>query len=833
MGDGGAAIDGIDLFGPDFSSDPLASYRPHDPAADIFANASPDTAANWHALASGLLALCGNDINSLQGYLDRHVQDLGLAFRMLGDEQERAWPLNPMPLVIGAEEWSAIEAGLVQRAELLEAIVADVYGPQKLISGGYLPAAVVSGSTGFARRMVGVRPPMGRHLNIMAMDLARRPDGSWCVLADRARLPVGIGYAIENRIAMFQTSGGLLASVGTRRHADFLAALRKGFSACCEREDPRIALLTPGRFNQSYPEQAHLARRLGFSLVEGRDLVVREGKLYVRTIAGLKRIDAIWRWIGTRNLDPLNFDSRSKIGVPNLIAACEDGLSVLNWPGSSVVESRAMQAFMPVLAQTVLGQDLKLPNAATWWCGDAQHRRYVAANIDTLVISSAFKTPVDGLAEGRTRAGKAMSAHERRALEEGIARRPMDYSAQEIVRLSTTPVMANGRFEPRSFTMRAYLCRDGQGRWVAMPGGFVRLSERGELRAPLMGHGDVSADVVVVTHKRSATVSPQPLESPAVRRDLGLLSSQAADNLYWVGRYGERGHQMTRIIRTLLEQISGNGAQISAGTVTDRLCGLLRELGAVPPESIDWLPSRIAATALAERSHPGSVRALARTARQIALLLRDRLTRDAWRVMHRPMPPVRLDEAESMAACCDELIERFAAVARLADDGMSRSPAWRFLDMGICLERASMILQAVGSMVPGSASAEDLSGLLDLVDGLANYYSRYLAMPTIAPVLDQVLLDPAQPRGLAFQIARIEAHLSALPPLHDDGMPETQLQEVRALRVKIEGLNAAEINPTVLADLRQSLSQLSDSISDRYFLHDESPSAKDSGRFLA
>jgi len=344
-----------DLFGPDPGTDPLAYYRPQDPGADLFASASATTSAAWRAFAGGLSSQCHCDLASLQPYLDSLVEDLGLAFRMTGDEHERPWPLNPMPIFIDADEWEAISAGLIQRAELLEQVIADIYGPQKLVQGGQLPAAVISGSDNFARRLVGRKPTGGHFLHVYAVDLARGPTGEWRVLADRGRFPVGIGYALENRQAIGRATGGLLASVGVRRQGGFFDAFRQGLAASCERADPRMALLTPGRFNQSYPEQALLARHLGFSLVEGRDLTVRDGRLFVRTIAGLKRIDALWRWLNTRDIDPLAFDARSQIGVPNLITAAEQGLVLANWPGAGVVESRAMPAFLPRLARTLLG----------------------------------------------------------------------------------------------------------------------------------------------------------------------------------------------------------------------------------------------------------------------------------------------------------------------------------------------------------------------------------------------------------------------------------------------------------------------------------------------
>ena len=415
-----------------------------------------------------------------------------------------------------------------------------------------------------------------------------------------------------------------------------------------------------------------------------------------------------------------------------------------------------------------------------------------------------------------------------------MALRPMDYTGQEIVSISTSPVLANNRFEPRGFILRAFLARDEKGDWRALQGGFARVSERGDLRNSLMGMGDISADLCIVDPSVAAPVAgPPSLVAPAVRREQGLLPSQAADNLFWLGRYSERAHQTVRIVRALIEQASLAGARAEPGTTVQRLADLLRELGAVPKESVKWAPSRLTGIALSERKNPGSVRALTLSTRQIALLLRDRLTRDTWRAIQRTLPSYIPGDLESLANSCDAMVERFAGLARLMADGISRGPAWHFLDMGMCLERGSMVVRAAQAIVPGSASAEDLSALLDLIDGQSLYRSRYLAMPFIAPVFDMVLLDPSQPRGLAYQIAQIETHLAALPVLREDGMVELPLRLARTLFSRLEGLDAEHIDPATLTSIGNDLAALSDAVSERYFLQAEAPDERSSASLLA
>jgi uncharacterized alpha-E superfamily protein len=313
-----------------------------------------------------------------------------------------------------------------------------------------------------------------------------------------------------------------------------------------------------------------------------------------------------------------------------------------------------------------------------------------------------------------------------------------------------------------------------------------------------------------------------------IRREKGLLPSQAADNFFWLGRYVERADQIVRTVRALVEQVSIAGERAGAESAVSRLAGLLRAMGAVPAQSIAWQPSRLAGEALIAVQQRGSVSALVQNARQIAKLLRDRLSRDCWRTIQHAMPVIVPGDLDRIAQACDLLVERFASFARLASDGQSRGPAWHFLDMGMCLERGSMIVQATRSLVPGSANAEDLTALLDLVDGLSLYRSRYMTMPYIAPVFDLVLLDPAQPRGLAFQIARIEEHLGELPLLADNGMRDPPMRLVRQLRARLEGLDAQFVTSAVINELEAGLGRLSEEIGRLYFLQYDG--AEDSGK---
>jgi hypothetical protein len=817
----------------------LAGYPADVAAGDLYRDAAPEVAAAWRQTAQGLQSLREESGVAVQELVARQILDLGMAFRLTGEDEEREWPLSPMPLIIGAGEWAEVERGLVQRARLLEAVVEDIYGEGRLVADGHLPAALVAGSRYFARSMVGVAPRNAPHLHVYAVDLARGPHGQWRVLEDRIRLANGAGYALENRLALSRVTGGLLTQIGARRVAQFFSDLRGGIARACQRENPRIALLTPGRFNQSYPEQAHLARYLGFPLVEGRDLTVSDARVYVRTIAGPKRVDALWRWIDTNALDPLRFDARSAIGVPDLFEAMEHGgVTLANWPGAEVLEAPAFAAFMPRLFEVLLGEAPLLPNVATWWCGQPREAEDVRARLDDLMITPAFGQPVEGLPGGRPVAVRRLDPAARAALLAGMARRPIDYCGQEIVTLSTTPALVGESFAPRAFTVRAFVTRNAAGAWTVMPGGFARLSSSGEIRTTLMGEGDMSADVCIVDRpdapSSGAAIAKAAAASPlrgaslqtglpqTVLRGGGILASQAADNLFWFGRYMERAETTVRLVRAVL----GSSIEADAGAghnpeVIARLVDLLVSWGAIAREDADGPVSKACHAALTDAARDGSVSALFAALRATGLTLRDRLTSDFWRIASRPLPTTDGHRPGVVLRAARELVERLSALSGLLAENFTLGPSRHFLDMGRRLERAVALCQTVRALAPQIETPEALGVLLDLSDSQITYRARYLAAPSLAPVLDMLLLDPANPRSLAFQAEALLGHIAALPALGEGNLPEPPLLEARALLAPLASLPVADWDVARIAETEQRLLALSDTIATRYFLQFE------------
>src|SRR6202795_1110063 len=508
--------------------------------------------AGWTPVFDAFSEVSPGDIERRFGAADRHLREAGVTYRAPGETAERLWPLSHLPLLIDEADWQQLTAGIVQRAQLLEMVLSDLYGEGRLIAENAVPAAAIAGSTEYLRSVCGIKPPGGRYLNLYAADVGRGPDGRWWVLGDRPPAPSGAGYALENRLVLSRAFTTLYKSMNVQRVAPFFEAFRDVFRASSDRHEPRIGLLTPGSFSETYFEHATLARYLGFLLVEGDDLAVSGDRIHIRTVAGLKRLDVLLRRVDSNFLDPLELDASSQLGVPGLIDVLrKNGVVVANMPGSGVLEARALLGFLPSLSRRFLGEDLSMPHIATWWCGQKSAREEVLDRLDDFAIEGAYSRSVPGFpGHGPVLAGE-LSPADRDRLKSAIADRGIDYVGQELVRLSTTPVWDQGRITPRPFVLRVFAAATQDG-WTVMPGGFCRIADQLDARAVSMGDGTRAADVWVVSDKAVSTTTLLPAsDSVRIRRVAGVLPSRAADNLFWLGRYLERAEATLRLIRAL------------------------------------------------------------------------------------------------------------------------------------------------------------------------------------------------------------------------------------------------------------------------------------------
>src|SRR6195256_1595425 len=504
--------------------------------------------AAWTRFFDAFAAMAPADVEKRFASADRHLREAGVTYRAPGETADRLWPLSHLPLIIDEIDWQQLTAGIVQRARLLEMVLGDLYGEGRLVAEGAVPAAAIAGSNEYLRSVCGIKPPGGRYLHLYAADVGRGPDGRWWVLGDRTQAPSGAGYALENRLVLSRAFASLYKSMNVERVAPFFEAFRESLRASADRDEPRIGLLTPGSFSETYFEHATLARYLGFLLVEGDDLAVSGDRIHIRTVAGLKRLDVLLRRVDSNSLDPLELDASSQLGVPGLIDVLrKNGVVVANMPGSGVMEAGALLGFLPSLSRRFFSEELKIPHIATWWCGQRSAREEVLSRLDDFAIEGAYVRGVPGFpGNGPVLAFKPSPSHRGRA-QTAIEHRGIDYVGQELVRLSTTPVWDNGRITPRPFVLRVFAAAT-QGGWTMMPGGFCRIADQLDARAGSMGDGARAADVWVVSDKAVSTTTLLPApDSVRIRRIAGVLPSRPADNLFWLGRYLERAEATLRL----------------------------------------------------------------------------------------------------------------------------------------------------------------------------------------------------------------------------------------------------------------------------------------------
>ncbi len=844
------------LFGNPRYGGLLRQYQPVEGIPDELVGMGGQPKPYWNGFLENFAALAPSEIARRIAAVDSRLKDSGVAWRAFDSNSsqteetgaERPWPLGPVPLLIPEGEWRQIAAGITQRASLIEAVLKDVYGPGNLVSQGALPAAAVTGSPDFLRPMHGIVPRGGQFLHLYAADLGRGPDGRWWVLGDRTQAPSGAGYALENRVALSRAFSDLYRTLNVERLAPFFQSMRSGLAALAERADPRICLMTPGALSETYFEQAYLARYLGFLLVEGADLLMQNGRVHVRTVAGLKRADVIWRRIDADFADPLELNAASQLGVPGLLDSLRNGSTVMaNALGTGAAESRAMMSFLPQLCQRLLGEDLSLPNLATWWCGQPKERADVLERLDSLVVASAFAPSIPGFGiEGPIVAGD-LPASERARLSNAIQQRGVDFVGQEIVRLSTMPIWisdpatGDGQLMPRPFVLRVYAAATPEG-WVVMPGGFARVSDRLDIRAVSMREGAQSADVWVMAENPVAQTSLlTSRDAVRIRRITGNLPSRAADNMFWLGRYLERTEATLRLVRCLMGRAMEQDSRTpEGGRAPAHLSSVLAAWGAAPPYSDQTQPAggphmddhsssqsgslaNFAAVALHDSALEGSAIALAGAAYRSASVIRERLSLDSWHLLgdlkaqlERPVDGQALDA--DMFEQAERGLRIIASLSGLSQENMNRAAGWRFLEIGRRLERGVNTCRFTRHFASEQAPADDLDILLELIDSQISYRSRYLVGLALDPVRDMAVLDPYNPRSVAFQISRIDEHLATLPALREDGILEPQRRLALKLASKMASQQAESLNPDRIFLFEQTFMRLSEAISSRYFL---------------
>ncbi len=783
-------------------------------------------AATLNRLGPGGLAACADQAR-------RSIAENGVTYNVYGDPRgmDRPWEFDPVPFVIPPHEWVTLEKGLMQRARLLNAVLADLYGPQRLLKEGALPPGIVLGNPGYQFACQGIRPAEDTWLHLYAVDLARGPDGRWWCFADRTQAPSGSGYVLENRIVLSRSLPDDIRDLQVQRLANFYRIFRDNLLRVAphshRREVPRIVLLTPGPLNETYFEHAYLSRYLGFPLVEGGDLTVRDRKVYIKTLEGLQPVDVILRRVDDGFCDPLELRQDSFLGVPGLLEAMRAGnVCVANPIGSGLAESPALLAFLPALCRRLLGEEILLPNTATWWCGQRKEREHVLANLDSFLIKGALSDKSSNPIFPAT-----LSAKDRAALVQRIRKDPQHYVGQEKITLSEAPIWTGEKLEPRPIALRVYLAAAGD-RFIVMPGGLTRVSVSPNIPIVSMQSGGGSKDTWVLSDGpvlHQSLLAPG-IHAPVSERISNELPSRVADNLFWLGRYAERAEIVVRMMRVLVTQLTDDTSVENPVTA-----GLLMRL-LVPLEILEKPPAaplllekydRDALNILFKKEQPGGLVTCISNLRGAAWRVRDRLSLDTWRILtelQAELPPEgTVSELDDALILLNRLIRSLSAFAGMVMENMTRSHGWRFLDLGRRLERsAALLLLVQGTLKEDPEGRHLLMPLLDIADSAMTYRRRYFAHAQTDAVLDLLLREKENPRSALFQVLSIEEHLAHLPAMLGRTDPGLKQRLTADLASRLRALNSDVPAPALAAeigDITQAVYRLSDRIAHVYFSH--------------
>ena len=762
----------------------------------------------WAPLIAHLDSLGKDQIQRDIARGEQYLRDAGVFFRAYGASSatERDWPFSPLPILLPEAEWAQIAGGLAERADLLETVVADLYGANRLVADGHLPAALIAENPEWLRPLVGIPPRSGQFLHFLAFEIGRGPDGRWWVLGDRTQAPSGAGFALENRVAASRIFAEIYSKSNVHRLAGFFRAFRDALNGlqgdALVRSGGKVGILTPGPMTDTYYEHAYIARYLGLSLLEGGDLMVEDDAVKVRTVSGPVPIDVLWRRLDAHWADPLELDESSRIGTPGLLAAIRAGtVTLVNALGVGVLESQAMLAFLPGIAKALNGRPLKLPNIATWWCGQQAERDHVRTHASQMLIGPALATRLPF----ETDNAHALAGRLRGAagpLDDWLVMNGAGLVGQELVQLSTTPVWQDGGLVARPMTLRVFLARTPQG-WQAMPGGFARIGTSADTAAIAMQQGSTVADVWVVSDAPVAgdTMLSEPSRAFA-RAESGALPSRAADNLFWLGRYVERTEGLLRLTRAYNARLAMAGSD----PLRKVIAGTLASYGLDPAEALPLGLIRTLGNAVGSASR-----------------IRDRFSVDGWaalkdleKTMGRMVGTVTAGDDAALAMSV--LLRKVAGFSGLVHENMYRATGWRFLTIGRSLERAATMAELLALLTDPRAPSGSLDLAIEIGDSIMTHRQRYAVMASRESVVDLLALDGQNPRAILFHLTEIRDQADQLTGGARQGHLTGFGRQVLAVQTRAAHLTPETLHPATLRALHSDILGLSGALSDACLL---------------
>lgn len=782
----------------------LADYDVRSGVADELFDKSGAMRPAWTAFIAQLAKLSSEQVIERFTRGDQYLRDAGVFFRQYSADplQEREWPLSHIPVILHESDWDKICAGLTQRAELLEHVVADLYGDARLVRDGHLPAALIAQNPEWHRPLVGLKPASGHFLHLIAFEIGRSPDGTWLVLGDRTQSPSGAGFALENRMATSRIFPDPVPRANVRRLAGFFREFRGALDELSGEKGQLSAILSPGPGNDTYFEHTYIARYLGLPLLEGEDLIVENGIVQVRTVSGPQNVGVLWRRLDTGYADPLELDETSQIGTPGLVDAVrQSNVQIVNALGSGVLETRALLAFLPKISRVVLGEKLQMPNIATWWCGQPSERAFVKSNAGKMYIADALSRALpfdigaaDTLtAQARTRSGAS--------LLEWIDANAPNLVGQEAVTLSTTPAWVEDRLLPRPMSIRVFAARTPQG-WVFLPGGYARVGRTEDAGAVAMQQGGSVADVWVMCDAPAATETLFDQERFR-RENTGSLPSRAADNLYWLGRYVERAEGAIRLLRGYHLRLAETGDPEDSNLI--EIASLLGTL---------FIP-------VAQPAH-ATLDPMLGAARVCAGRVRDRFSVDGWSALNDLMNSLaamseNTQPGDAAARQLGILLRKITGFNGLVHENMHRTSGWRFLTLGRAMERADAAAAVLRACMD---SAGPGLGLLEMAleygDSRITHQRRYRLDPTRETVTDLLALDAHNPRSILFQVTSMRRITKDLPRAEVEGRVSNVLGALLRLETELVVAHPSEITSSRLAEVIAALNDVSSKLSSTY-----------------
>ena len=803
---------------------------------------------NWEKLLSNFSKLGIKEITKRQENLDWLLAENGVTYNVYNDPKglNRPWSLNIIPFVIDNKEWKTLEKGLQQRAHVLDLVLKDIYGKRELIKNGIIPHEIIFSHRGFLRPCDQIQYKTAQQLLMHSADLARGPDGRMWVVNDRTEAPSGIGYALENRFSTREVVPDFFNEINVKQPFSFFQDFNQLLinAATNNKNNPTIVILTPGPHNETYFEHAYLSSFLGYPLVKGSDLVVRDEKVWIKTLKGLIQVDVIYRRVDDAFVDPLELKGDSFLGVAGLLGVVRhQNVAIMNPIGSGVLENPGLIPFMNSICKYFLKEDLLLPQIASWWCGQEKERKHVLENIKNFVVK-----PIDITNRENIYFCEFLNDDEIAALKKQILAKPYRFVAQEKISFSTAPNLTKEHLEPRKVVCRTFAIAK-ENSYSIMPGGLVRVAaEREELRVSNQ-KGGTSKDFWVTNIEGKISKKKQRYHwqhsTSNKMTGIGNIPSNTAENLFWSGRYLARTLITARYIRMVLNQMNNSefNKRDSDSESLHILYKSITHLTSIFPgftgkneEKALEDPLKEIAIVLFDKTKVGSLAHALSSFNNSYYSLRNLWSKDMWRVydmlqkIWQDFDEKNHQNTQKIIKLLDTVITKLIAFIGLIEESILVDQGLLLYFIGLQMELATMCIDKSRALLTISyeedVEYEILESLLNSHESLNIYRYSFKSYLNVENVIDLILLDKSYSRSLKYQLNRIKRDIFKLPKRNEDA-ELTSLQ--KAITEACDLINNAKATNLIKVDgneiTRKNLDHLLATLSDK--IHDTSMSLTD------